>query len=527
MHDKVLSLVKKIDRNPPMIDDMIDDMIDEKGRRDLKRILLIQPNLRWIPGNFKTLWEIHPINLCLIAAMVLEQYEIKIIDANIDDLSPESLGKQIEAFMPDVAGITLLTSEYAEVAHIAARVVKTVNTSIVTVLGGIYATQGSKQAGEDPNIDYLVIGEGEFTFPALLAYLQGQARRPEHGLGYWENGKRVLQSMPPFIADLDALPMPAYHLIDYARYTTVLQRIGVDSPRQIPYSRLITSRGCGIGCTFCEIESITGKAFRARSVENVIKEMEYLKEHYKINFIIFDDDNLYISRSRTKALCRAMIDKKLNLQWNAIAVPVFYLSDEILELMRESGCQYVDMAIESGVERVLKEIVHKPVNLSYARAMVNKAKSLGMDVNAHFIIGFPGETWDEIRATIRFAEEIDSDYTKFFIYQPLPNTPLYKKALAEGWLDPALNVVDGLNWSDSAILSDEFTPQDLRVLRAYEWDRINFSDPKKRAKIAGMMQISEAELNKLRRDTLASVVVVTYPAHARETPTRALAMASL
>lgn len=504
-----------------------DQFISSEARRDIKKILLIQPNLRWIPGNFKTLWEIHPINLCLVAAMIESDYEISIVDANIEDLSEEQLSHKIAEYKPQLVGITLLTSEYAEVAHIAAKVVKMTDSSIITVLGGIYATQAPDQAGADRNIDYLVIGEGEYTFPKLLDYIQGRQVLPKSGIGYWRGGRRVNQCKAPFIFDLDALPLPAYHLVDYGRYTTKLQRISVDSPRLLPYSRVLTSRGCGIGCTFCEIESLSGKAFRARSVDHVIAEMKFLKEKYGIRAIIFDDDNMYISRSRTKELCKAMIEHKLDLRWNAIAVPVFYLNDEILELMRESGCEYIDMAIESGVERVLKEIVNKPVNLNYAKRMVDKAKSLGIDVNTHFIIGFPGETWDEIRATIKYAEDIQADYTKFFIYQPLPNTPLYKKALEEGWVDASVNVIDGLNWSDSAIKSSEFTAQDLRVLRAYDWDRINFSSVEKQQKIADMMQITKEELAKLRKDTLASVSIETYPAHTKTKGSERMAKASL
>ena len=211
-----------------------------------------------------------------------------------------------------------------------------------------------------------------------------------------------------------------------------------------------------------------------------------------------------------------MIDRKLDLKWNAIAVPVFYLNDELLELMKESGCQYTDMAIESGVERVLYDIVQKPVKLAHVVNMVRKAKSLGIDVNAHFILGFPGETWDEIRTTIKFAEDLGADYTKFFIAQPLPGTKMYDMVVKQNELQTGINMRTDLDWSSSRIISDEFTSRDLSVLRAYEWDRINFFDPARRTKIAKMMRISESELNKLRKDTLASTFPVTFPALPKE-----------
>ncbi|MBI5184449.1 MAG: B12-binding domain-containing radical SAM protein, partial [Nitrospinae bacterium] len=440
----------------------------------INKIALVQPNLKWVDWNFKTLWEIHPINLCLIGAMIEKDYEVTIIDANIDNLSQGDFQEKISSLKPDLVGITLLTMEYGEAAHIASRLVKQANPETVTVLGGIYASQASELAGKDVNVDYMVLGEGEHTFPKLLKYLEGKGDLPQMGIGYWKEGKRVVQGKSPFIMDLDALPFPAYHLVDYSRYAHTLQRISVDSPRELPYARVFTSRGCGVGCTFCEIESISGAKFRHRSPKNVVAELVFLKATYGIRSLIFDDDNFYINKNRSKAIFKGMIDAKLDLKWNAIAVPVFYLNDELLEVMRESGCHYVDMAIESGVERVLCDIVHKPVKLAHVVNMVRKAKSLGIDVNAHFILGFPGETWDEIRATVKFAENLGTDYTKFFIAQPLPGTRMYDMVMEHNELQTGVNMKTDLDWSSSRIVSAEFTSKDLSVLRAYEWDRLNF-----------------------------------------------------
>jgi radical SAM superfamily enzyme YgiQ (UPF0313 family) len=116
-----------------------------------------------------------------------------------------------------------------------------------------------------------------------------------------------------------------------------------------------------------------------------------------------------------------MISREYNLKWNDPATAIFTLDDEMLDLMKESGCQYLGVAIESGNKRVLKEIVHKPVDLEEAKKTVRKIKERGIDVAANFIIGFPGETWEEIRDTLRFAEELNPDYVRIFIATPLPS----------------------------------------------------------------------------------------------------------
>ncbi|MBC8285651.1 MAG: cobalamin B12-binding domain-containing protein, partial [Nitrospinae bacterium] len=293
----------------------------------IKKIVLVQPNLKWIDYNFKTLWEIHPINLCLIAAVVEKDYDVTILDANIEDMSEETFKNKISDLNPDLVGITLLTMEYGQVAHIASKLVKEAIPDAVVVMGGIYTSQAPELVGKDTNIDYMVLGEGEHTFPKLLKYLEGKSEFPTIGIGYWKDGKRIIQGKSPFILDLDNLPLPAYHMIDYTRYTNSIQRVSVDSPRVLPYARVFTSRGCGVGCTFCEIESIAGAKFRHRSAENVIQELIFLKENYGIKSIIFDDDNFYINTNRTRAIFRGMIEAKLDLKWNAIAVPVFYLSE--------------------------------------------------------------------------------------------------------------------------------------------------------------------------------------------------------
>ncbi len=120
---------------------------------------------------------------------------------------------------------------------------------------------------------------------------------------------------------------------------------------------------------------------------------------------------------------------------------------------------------------------------------------------AIFMIGFPGESWDEIRNTIRFAEEIDVDYIKIFIATPLKGTKLYDMVMENNMIHKKKNYGTDLNWSESIILSNEFSSKDLSVLRAYEWDRINFSDPEKRKRAAKRMRISQKELFKLRRKT--------------------------
>lgn len=472
----------------------------------IKKILLLQPNLNWCDRvDFKTSWEIVPQNLCILAAMLDTKYEVEILDANLENLSIDKLISLIVTEGYDLVGITMLTSEYAQAAHMAAGAAKKADKEIITVLGGIYATVSWESAIKDVNIDYLVMGEGEYVFPDLLDFLNGDKNLPEKGIACIKEGHLINHGRVEFIEDLDALPFPAYDKIQYDKYTNMIQRVAIDAPLELPYARIRTSRGCPVGCSFCQVSQTSGRKFRPRSIENIIRELKWQKEKFGIKSILFNDDNITLDMNRAKALFKAMIDNQLNLSWNATAIAVFRTDEEMIELMKKSGCQYLNIAIESANQRILKDIINKPIDLEYAKQMVKKIRSMGIYVAANFIIGFPGETWDEIRNTIRFAEEINVDYIKIFIATPLKGTKMYDMVQKNNMLYKKKNYETDLNWSESIILSNEYSSKDLSVLRAYEWDRINFSDADKRKRAAERMRIPLKELFNLRRKTLESV----------------------
>jgi radical SAM superfamily enzyme YgiQ (UPF0313 family) len=204
---------------------------------------------------------------------------------------------------------------------------------------------------------------------------------------------------------------------------------------------------------------------------------------------------------KAKQLFAAMIENDLMLPWVSIATAVFRLDEEMIDLMCKSGCKYIDIAIESGSKRVTEEIVLKPINHERAKELVAYARARGIFVAANFIIGFPTETWDEILETIKFAEEIDVDYSKIFIAIPLKNTPMYDMAKKQNALTTTGNRKSV--WTSGGVMqTTQFKASDLTILRAYEWDRINFTDPKKRKKIVDRMKISESDLQIIRRRTL-------------------------
>ena len=207
-------------------------------------------------------------------------------------------------------------------------------------------------------------------------------------------------------------------------------------------------------------------------------------------------------RKKAKELLRELISRKLELKWHVSSFAIFVIDDEMLDLVAEAGCVGVNVAIESGNPRVLKEIINKPIKDLYAvPKLIEGIKSRNMYVLANFIIGNPGETWEEIRETISFAENCGADYVKFFIAVPLQGTEMYELARKlDAFEHDHLAEIPRLDWRFSQLKSDEWTSKDVSILRVYEWDRINFS-PDRIEKTAEIWGVSIEELSQIRQDT--------------------------
>lgn len=460
--------------------------------------MLIYPNQRWYKYDLTTTWNLSPYMLCLLATMLQDKYEIKIVDAQFYNMSEEQFKQEVQNFQPDCVGISVLSSEYASILDTAADIVKEINKDIITIAGGVHVTTQYYRVMENKNIDYAVRGEGEYVLRDFLAYLNGEGSFPKKGIVFRNENGGVTILPPDLIPDLDALPLPNYGLVDYPAYTNISPRYGVDSVYVYPYARILTSRGCYVGCSFCQVESISGKKWRMRSAEKVVDELSFLKTKYGIKAFIIEDDNPFGQKKRTKDMLRLLKERNLNLKWKAAGVAIFLMDEEIFKLMAETGCQMIGMAIESGTERILKQVIKKPIDLKKVPEMIKMAQKYGLYVAANFIIGFPGETWDEILQTIRYAEICGADYCKIYPANPLVGTKLFEMAQKSNLIVGDPNKVD---WRYGRIKSSEFSPKDISILRVYEWDRINFSDPRKLQRTADIMGITIEELNKIRKST--------------------------
>lgn len=459
--------------------------------------MLLQPNY----GIFgKRTWNLLPYNLGILNACIKDKYTVTITDANFDELSAEDFKNKLLQERPDVIGLTSFSTEYTKEVLYHAQLIKEVLPNCITILGGVLPSIWVEKIINDPNIDYFLMGEGEYRFPALLDALASGAPIPDTlcGIAYRGN-PNVLRPPTYFIDDLDSIPFPDYGNLDFAKYANYLNKYSAQIiPRQFPFACVSTSRGCPYKCVFCAAALQSGKKVRMRSSQNVLAEIDLLVKQHGVREIIFLDDHFLHDLNRARDIMNGLIERAYDLTWKCCNLSIWSVKDDILELMKKSGSYQATFSIESGNEYVLKHLIKKPVNLAKSKEIIHQAKTLGFEIITNFIIGTPGETWDQIRESLHYAEQLDADVINIHIATPLPKTELMELCIREGLLK---SEDDLSGYTVAAINTEEFSGLDLQILRAFEWDRINFTDPERGKKVGQIYGLTEAETKEWRIST--------------------------
>lgn len=481
--------------------------------KNIKKFMFVIPNTRWF-GKRHWLW-FNPATFMLVPILRKLGFDVEILEANIDNLNREQMKERIRQYAPDVVGISNMSLEYWKQAHASAQIAKEVNPEIITVMGGVHATTLPEKILEDENFDYVILSEGEERLPKFLEILQStnQDFSKMDGVGYRNNGKVIIQEAAGFIEDLDSLMPVDYSILrpdQIAKVINVEQKsvVGLGT-RETPVGTVMTSRGCRFRCCFCAGGMLSGHKVRMRSAENVLAEIDMLVEKFKIRELIFTDDEMYFDKERARKIIQGIKDRNYGFIWKNTNLAAWLMDYDLIKLMKDSGCYQITISPESGNNRVLKEIIHKPGNKQHCINVAKWCRELDIELEADFVIGFPGEKWDEIRDSTNFADELDADAVKFAIATPFPGTELFEKAVEKGCLprDFEWYREDMLGFAHGLIATEEFTVQELEMLRCYEWDRINFKNDRKKEKYAHMNMLTLSELEEFRRATRRSMGV--------------------
>ncbi|MBU1888441.1 MAG: B12-binding domain-containing radical SAM protein, partial [Candidatus Omnitrophica bacterium] len=296
----------------------------------------------------------------------------------------------------------------------AAKKLKTRFPDKIIIMGGMGPSAVAKQLLERfAFIDVIVVGEAEETIVEVIEKGR-KAFKDIRGIVYREKDAVFVNDPRPPIEDLDGIPLPAYHAVDFKR------------EYQIP--TLFTSRGCSFACSFCSLSTFWGKKIRYRSIDNVMQELIFLKEHFGTKYIFFGDPTFNADRDRILMFCRRMKKEGLGLKWECL-VRADYMDEEMMDCMKQAGCETVFYGLESGSRSVYKKVKHD-IFIDKSIENIQKSFKYFKTVEVSLIWGFPFETLDDFKTTLEMRNSLENEpgcEVQLRWLEPYPGTQLYKE----------------------------------------------------------------------------------------------------
>ncbi len=394
----------------------------------MHRVLLINPYFLTDKHRYcKSTYHYYPTGLVYLASnLPKNQYEVKILDLFVNQLSRKEFEETINVFRPHYIGISAYTENIISAFEIA-DILKSIDSNLKIIMGGPHASALPELTlQENRSVDFVIAGEGENSFSILLEHLDNNLKDINlSGVYYRKNQTDIVGNGNPFIDNLDLLQFPEWQLVGHKNYKPLI-RFAKDA-LEFP---LITQRGCPYSCTFCY--DLHGKKIRQRSINNVLEEIESNFNKYGAkNFAILDEVFTF-DRDRTLRFCQEIINNKLSKHINfGCSTRVDLLDKNLIGKMKEAGFNRVMVGIESASEVTLASM-DKGITIENVRDSIRQLKLHGFTVHASAIIGYPSEERKDIKKTIIFARSLKVDYLSINILFCYPGTRIFKEALTKG-----------------------------------------------------------------------------------------------
>lgn len=410
------------------------------------KVLLVRPRNIYNQNNYP------PLNLIALSSVLMQHgYAVEIIDCALEEDSIARIACEVKDCL--FVGITVSTAEIPD----AYRVMKFIkeNYDIPIVVGGWHSTLFSGQMANCDYVDYVVVGEGE---DHIIEIADGIKKNKEF--------KKNIFSRK--IIDIDKLPLPDYKIdknieIFINGYLTDKLSEYVDLPiRWLPYE---SSRGCPSHCTFCVNVVADNTRYRKKSAKKVADEIETIVKRHELTHLKFIDDNFFVDIKRVREICKAIIEKKLDITWDAECRCDYFndnhLNDETLELAKKSGLVQITLGLESGSNNTLN-LMKKGITTKQGEFAIKKCNDHGIIARCSFIIETPGESLEDIKQTVAFVKKLRK--YKYFtcgvqIFRPYPKCELTDNLIAEGYLKEPKNIIE---WMDEGVIDLYVSAQCIR-----------------------------------------------------------------
>lgn len=423
----------------------------------------------------------------------VNDYILKIAKNNID-------------FVPDVLAFSLIFSTSQPFFNASASILKNIWPKAIVVVGGVHATNCTKQLLQNKNVDFVIRGEGEIAFSEFIRQYSYAKPICVTGIYYKEDFySTTLPKLSKHVENLDSIPFPDWGIINMESYVNARGRkknIGSSMNRRV--ATIMTSRGCPFRCTFCSSHTVHGRKVRFRSVDNVIEEIKLIYKLYGVNLFIPEDDLFTANRNRVINLLAILKDLQIpniELQFpNALSVNT--LDTRVLDALINAGMRVASLAIESGSEYVQKYIIKKNCNLNKAKELVTYLKSKGIIVRCYYILGFPHETKEQMLETIGYAKELGADWSLFNIAVPLIGSEMYDQFVLMGCIQNEIDIWSEAFYQERVFDTPEVTAVELKKIAYRANLEVNFIN-----------NINLMNGNFNRALELFNDIVTTYPFH--------------
>jgi radical SAM superfamily enzyme YgiQ (UPF0313 family) len=389
-----------------------------------------------------------PMGLFYIAAgLKAHGHEVEVLNWHDRQGQPELLAAELRARQPALIGFSIVHANRWGGIEIA-RIAKALDPKATIVFGGVGATHLWEHLLKHfPEIDYIVLGEGEQSFARLLRSIDG--RDPEGpaavaGIALRRAGRPIRTGPAEALCELDALPMPA---------------------REFDLPHVALTRGCVSNCAFCGSPAFWGRRVRSHSADYFVEQLAALRARGR-RFVHVSDDTFTLDKGRVIEVCRKMVQQSLGLNWAAIS-RVDAVDEEVLAWMRRAGCIQISYGVESGSAAIRRRL-NKRIGEEQIRRAFERTQRYGILARAYFIYGCPGESRQTIQETIDLIRAIRPLGAIFYILDIFPGTALYAdmkrrlKATDEIWLE---RVEDIMYFETDPALSAEQVLEFGRLLR--------------------------------------------------------------
>ncbi|MBU1159913.1 B12-binding domain-containing radical SAM protein [Patescibacteria group bacterium] len=389
----------------------------------MKVLLIVYDNNSYI--------HVFPIGLAYIAAM-LRNFGCEVVIYNQDQhhYPEEHLTEFLNKNKFDAIGIGIIAgyTQYRKLLKISEAINKSKNRPPY-IIGGHGPSPEPEFFLRKTGADVVVMGEGESTVVDLLKHIASKKPLSDvEGIAYCDNGKVIINKRRPLIKDIDSLPWPAYDLFSI-EYYRLLRMPHVDKKDFV--MPMLSGRGCKFRCIFCYRMD---KGFRPRKAEAILEEILFLKKEYGITYIAFMDELLMSSIARTEEICRIFIKAKIGMKWDCNG-RLNYADKDLLRLMKEAGCVFINYGIESFDDVVLKNI-RKNLTTQQITKGIEATLDAGISPGLNIIFGNPGDNNQTLKNGVKFLLKYDDGAQMRTIrpVSPYPGSELYSMAIEQGLL---------------------------------------------------------------------------------------------